>query len=90
MFVYADNAATTKPCKAATEVVNEFNEKYYGNPSSLHTVGQIAKEKLEEARAVMAKYLNAEPGEIYFTSGGSLNITRFFIRSKNLKSRVLK
>ena len=71
MFVYADNAATTKPCKAATEVVNEFNEKYYGNPSSLHTVGQIAKEKLEEARAVMAKYLNAEPGEIYFTSGGS-------------------
>lgn len=71
MFVYADNAATTKPYKEVIETVSEYSAKFYGNPSSLHSVGQEAKEQLEAARATMAKYINAEPNEIYFTSGGS-------------------
>lgn len=71
MLVYADNAATTKTCAAATRVMLETMEKFYANPSSLHEEGQNAKEKLDAARAEIAETLNAEPNEIYFTSGGS-------------------
>ncbi len=71
MQVYADNAATTKISRAAMEAMVEAGEKYYGNPSSLHSVGQEAKEVLEDCRARMAKILGCEPREIYFTSGGS-------------------
>ena len=71
MFVYADNAATTKTSKTAINAMLHMLEEFYGNPSSLHTPGQLAKEKLEQARETMAKYLNAFPSEIYFTSGGS-------------------
>ncbi len=71
MQVYADNAATTKISRTAMEAMVEASEKYYGNPSSLHSVGQEAKEVLEDCRARMAKILGCEPREIYFTSGGS-------------------
>lgn len=71
MFVYADNAATTKISKTALEAMTPMFEKYYGNPSSLHTTGQEAAEKLLEAREAVARNLGAEPREIYFTSGGS-------------------
>lgn len=71
MYVYADNAATTKISQAAKDTMMEVIDKYYGNPSSLHTVGQEAKEKLEESRRIMAEGLGCEPREIYFTSGGS-------------------
>ena len=71
MTVYADNAATTKISEKALQAMLPCFEKYYGNPSSLHTVGQEAKEVLEEARAKVAKCLGCEPREIYFTSGGS-------------------
>lgn len=71
MEIYADNAATTKQSKAATEKMVQVADKYYGNPSSLHTVGQKAKEELDKARASIAKNLGCEPREIYFTSGGS-------------------
>ena len=71
MQVYADNAATTKMSKAALEAVVSCSEKYYGNPSSLHSVGQEAKEVLEDCRARVAAVLGCEPREIYFTSGGS-------------------
>ncbi len=70
-YIYADNAATTKMSKKAMEVLVENMNAHYGNPSSLHSVGQDAKVVLEEARNVIAKYLNAEPREITFTSGGS-------------------
>lgn len=69
--VYVDNAATTAMSDCAIAAMTPFFKGIYGNPSSLHTVGQIAKEKLEEARAKMAQLLGAEPREIYFTSGGS-------------------
>ena len=71
MQVYADNAATTKISSHALQAMLPCFEKFYGNPSSLHTAGQEAKEVLEEARAKVAKCLGCEPREIYFTSGGS-------------------
>ena len=71
MQVYADNAATTKISSNSLQAMMPCYEKYYGNPSSLHTIGQEAKEVLEDARARIAKCLNCEPKEIYFTSGGS-------------------
>ena len=71
MQVYADNAATTKISAHALNAMMPCFEKFYGNPSSLHTIGQEAKEVLEDARARVAKCLGCEPREIYFTSGGS-------------------
>ncbi len=71
MFVYADNAATTSVSKTALEAMLPYLTTDYGNPSSLYAFGQRAKEGLEGARAEIARLLNAEPREIYFTSGGS-------------------
>ena len=71
MRVYADNAATTKMSRVAIDAMAEYMENIYGNPSSLHTMGQEAKEALEDARARVAACLGCEPREIYFTSGGS-------------------
>ncbi len=71
MQVYADNAATTKISKHALQAMMPCFETYYGNPSSLHTVGQEAKEVLDDARAKVARCLGCEPREIFFTSGGS-------------------
>ncbi len=71
MQVYADNAATTKMSAVAIQEMTAYFDKIYGNPSSLHSVGQEAKEVLEDARARVAACLGCEPREIYFTSGGS-------------------
>ncbi len=71
MYVYADNAATTKLSDVALQAMMPFFTEIYGNPSSLHSVGQEAKEHLEDARARVAKCLGCEAREIYFTSGGS-------------------
>ena len=69
--VYADNAATTKMSAAAINAMIPYFDSVYGNPSSLHSVGQEAKEALENARTRVAACLGCEPREIYFTSGGS-------------------
>ena len=71
MNVYADNAATTKMSKTAIDAMVPYFENIYGNPSSLHTVGQVAKEALDSAREKVAKCLGCDPREIIFTSGGS-------------------
>ncbi len=71
MQVYADNAATTKMSSHAIEAMLPCFAEHYGNPSSLHSVGQQAREVLEDARARVAACLGCEPREIYFTSGGS-------------------
>ena len=71
MQVYADNAATTKISAHALQAMMPVFETYYGNPSSLHSVGQEAKEVLDKARETVAKCLGCEAREIYFTSGGS-------------------
>ena len=69
--VYADNAATTQMSRTAIEAMLPYMETIYGNPSSLHSVGQQASEALQSARERVARCLNASPHEIYFTSGGS-------------------
>ncbi len=71
MNVYADNAATTAVSDTALAAMLPCFQDIYGNPSSLHTPGQRAAEKLAAARETFAKYLNADPREITFTSGGS-------------------
>jgi cysteine desulfurase len=71
MNIYADNAATTKTSKAAAEAMVTCMEQYFGNPSSLHTPGQLAAEQLERCREEIAQCLGATAREIYFTSGGS-------------------
>ena len=71
MKIYADHAATTAMSGAAIEAMTRCMREEYGNPSSLYRIGQRAKEVLEEARAEVAAVLNAQPREIYFTSGGS-------------------
>ena len=71
MRVYADNAATTQMSRVAIEAMLPYFDKVYGNPSSLHSVGQEAKEALDAARETVASCLGCEPREIYFTSGGS-------------------
>lgn len=69
--IYADNAATTKMSRKAIEAMLPYMDEHYGNPSSLHSVGQRAKEALEDARERIAKCIGCEPREILFTSGGS-------------------
>ena len=71
MYVYADNAATTKMSEVALKAMMPYFTDTYANPSSLHSAGQLAKEALEEARATVARCIGCEPREIYFTSGGS-------------------
>ena len=71
MHVYADNAATTAMSQVAIDAMLPHFNKVYGNPSSLHSVGQEAKEALDAARETVAACLGCEPREIYFTSGGS-------------------
>ena len=87
MHVYADNAATTKMSAAAIQAMTACFEEVYGNPSSLHSVGQQAKEVLEDARARVAKILGCEPREIYFTSGGSEADNQAIISAARLGER---
>ena len=70
-MIYADNAATTSLSPAALSAMTDILAHCYGNPSSLHSVGQQAAEVLQDARERMARILNADPKEITFTSGGS-------------------
>ena len=71
MTIYADNAATTKMSRTAIDAMLPYMETYYGNPSSLHSVGQKAAEALQSARERIAACLGCQPREITFTSGGS-------------------
>ena len=71
MTVYADNAATTQMSENVLKAMMPLLTDIYGNPSSLHSIGQVAKEYLENARETVADCISADPKEIYFTSGGS-------------------
>ena len=70
-MIYADNAATTKMSEVAINTMVSMMNETYGNPSSLYTFGQKAKEALEKARADVAAVIGADKKEILFTSGGS-------------------
>ena len=70
--IYVDNAATTRLSDTALKAMMPLMQDIYGNPSSLHHIGQEAKEQLEAARRIVADCINApNPNEIYFTAGGS-------------------
>lgn len=71
MQIYLDNAATTKMSKTAINAMLPYMDEVYGNPSSLHSVGQRANEALVNARERIARALGCEAREITFTSGGS-------------------
>ena len=71
MFVYADNAATTAVSKTALDAMLPALGELYGNPSSLHQKGREANLALIAARETVAKCLNAQPREIYFTGCGT-------------------
>ena len=87
MQVYADNAATTKMSKIAIDAMLPYMDSVYGNPSSLHTMGQEAKEALEAARQTVADCLGCEAREIYFTSGGSEADNQAIISAARLGER---
>ena len=71
MRIYADNAATTKMSPTAIGAMMPYLSENYGNPSSLHSVGQAAAEALADARGRIAAILGCDAREITFTSGGS-------------------
>lgn len=71
MYIYADNAATTKTSRTAINAMLPYFDEIYGNPSSLHSTGQKAAEALYSFREEAARLLGCTPREIYFTSGGS-------------------
>lgn len=87
MQIYADNAATTKMSELAIEAMLPYMRDIYGNPSSLHSVGQEAAEVLLGAREKMAKCLGCEAREIYFTSGGSEADNQAIISAANRGAR---
>ncbi|MDO4892745.1 MAG: cysteine desulfurase family protein [Eubacteriales bacterium] len=84
MKIYADNAATTRMSQAAIDTMLDCMNNVYGNPSSLYTLGQKAKERLEETREEIAKIINAESREIIFTSGGSEADNQAIISAANI------
>ena len=70
-IVYLDNSSTTKPCGRAVKYMNEALEKYWGNPSSLHTLGMEAEIAVSSARKAAAKSIGARADEIIFTGSGT-------------------
>ncbi len=88
MEAYLDNSATTCLCSSAKERMVEAINKYYGNPSSLHSVGTASQRQLDAARAVVARSLSCEAEEIVFTGSGTLaNNTAIFGAAHALRRR---
>ena len=87
MRIYLDNAATTKMSDTAIKAMIPYMNEIYGNPSSLHSVGQEANEALQNARERIAKLLGCEPREITFTSGGSEADNQAIISAAKLGER---
>lgn len=71
MKIYLDNAATTKPHPKVIEKMLPFLKDEFGNPSSIHSFGRKTRVAIEESREIIADFINADPSELYFTSGGT-------------------
>ncbi|MCG2731411.1 MAG: aminotransferase class V-fold PLP-dependent enzyme, partial [Acetobacterium sp.] len=69
--IYLDHAATTPVDPTVVETMIPFFTENFGNPSSVYTEGRTVKKSLEAARLQIAKAINADPREIYFTGSGS-------------------
>lgn len=70
-MIYLDNAATTKTAKEVVEAMLPYFTEYYGNPSSIYSLGSASKKAINQARSTIAQSLGAKPEELYFTAGGS-------------------
>lgn len=70
-MIYLDNAATTPLAPEVQEVMSETARLHFGNPSSIHKYGRESRVIIEEARSLIASFLNADTSEIIFTSGGT-------------------
>ena len=81
MNVYFDNAATTPLDKKVLEKMLPYMEQGYGNPSSIHKKGREIKSAIEKSRSKIAELLSCEPGEIFFTSGGTEADNMFLINT---------
>ena len=89
-MIYADNAATTRLDEDALELMIELQRKFFANPSSEYKLARPLKEILRESRARIAACINAEPQEIFFTSGGTES-DNWAIKScvlENLRDRI--
>ena len=69
--IYLDNNATTRMAMPVREAMDPYLQAEYGNPSSIHSLGGSAREAVENARRQLARLINAKPGNIVFTGGGS-------------------
>ncbi len=90
MFIYADNASTTKMSPSAIEAMLPYFDRSYGNPSSLHNLGQEAMEDLVKARERIAQCLGCHSKEVYFTSGGSESDNQAIISAARIGSKCNK
>ena len=92
-MIYADNAATTKIDEDALNLMIELQKKYFANPSSSYKISRPLKKILQESREKIAACINAEPEEIYFTSGGTESnnwaIKNFILASLNEKPSII-
>ena len=91
MNVYFDNAATTPLDKKVLEKMLPYMEQGYGNPSSIHKKGREIKSAIEKSRSKIAELLSCEPGEIFFTSGGTEADNMFLINTvieKNIDALI--
>ena len=92
MNIYFDNAATTPLCQEVIDIMYETSKTVFGNPSSIHSFGRKAKSKIEKSRKIIAKYLNASPLEIVFTSCGSESnnmVLKMSIDKFNIKHLII-
>ncbi len=94
--IYLDYAATTPIDKRVSSLMRDFELEYFGNPSSTHREGQVARAKIDFAREEIAKFINAKPQEIIFTSGATeannlaiLGVFNHAITTKKIKPHVI-
>ena len=86
--IYLDNSATTRVSKEAAEKALYMMTECYGNPSSLHSKGFAAEKEMTAAREIIAERLSAQPGEIYFTSGGTESDNIAILGAAHAKKRA--
>jgi len=87
MNVYFDNAATTPMDKTVLEKMLPYLENGFGNPSSIHKKGREIKSVIEKCRSKIASLLSCEPGEIFFTSGGT-EADNMFILNTSIEKKL--
>ena len=89
--IYLDNSASTKVADEVVTAMIPYFTQNYGNPSSLHSFGVVAKKAMDDSRKIIADSINATPDEIIFTSGGteSDNIAVFGVASALKSGRII-